>query len=144
MPDSDAPIHAFHLLRRRSFMKALPTILTGLLGTMLLCPSASAGPYEDCILNNVKDARTPVAVAAIRMACREKTTPIGCRNLVTPSLDEFLEKARPDNPGVSDTDLSGYWLEEYSSKRKSEFRKCVSDCEASSWWERTFGDCKFC
>jgi len=95
-------------------------------------------------LNNVKDARTPVAVAAIRMACREKTTPIGCRNLVTPSLDEFLEKARPDNPGVSDTDLSGYWLEEYSSKRKSEFRKCVSDCEASSWWERTFGDCKFC
>jgi len=123
-------------------MKAFPTILTFLLGTVLLCSSASAGPYEDCLLNNVKDARTPVAVAEIKKACREKTTPIRCRNLATPSLDEFLEKARPDNPGVSDAALSDYWRKKYSSKRESEFKKCLADCDASSWRERTFGDCR--
>jgi|SRR5713226_1035796 len=113
-----------------------------LLSVMLSAPTAVAGPYEDCILQYMKDARTSAAAAEIRKACRDKTIPVACRTLKAPSLDEFLDASRPVNANVSDTALTAYWQANYASRRETELKKCLADCEASSWWERNFGQCK--
>jgi hypothetical protein len=52
-------------------------------------------------------------------------SPISCQNMKTPSLDEFLEKARPGNPGRSDAALTDYWAQTYSRDREAEIKKCL-------------------
>jgi len=55
-----------------------------------------------------------------------------CQSMTTPSLDEFLEKARPKNPGHSDAALTDYWALTYSRDRVAEIRKCGGK---PSFWE---------
>src|SRR5258708_4349618 len=79
--------------------------------------------------------------------------------MAAPSLDQFLEAARPSNPGVSDADLSAYWktnyggdtavpvaapvapsgpsLESFLKKAKPE-NPGASDADLEAYWEQTY------
>jgi hypothetical protein len=89
-----------------------------------LCPAvpALAGPYEDCILANMKGVQDRLAANEIRRACREKTTPKKCRGLTakTPVVD--LHKT----PNFFD---------------KFDLDECLKECADASYWSRKFGEC---
>ncbi len=55
-----------------------PTLLAALVA--LPAAAALAGPYEDCILRNMKGVQAQAAAGAIMRACKEKTTPKKCRD----------------------------------------------------------------
>jgi hypothetical protein len=80
---------------------------------MLWYGVARSGPFEDCILQNMKGAQNPSAAAAIRAACEAKTTPVKCRQL--PTVDVFDRAIRD---------------------------ACIQECAAASWQVRTFGECR--
>lgn len=59
--------------------------------------SAVAGPYEDCILANMKGVQDRAAAFAIRQACETKTTPKKCRD------DELQKLTKLEQPTLSPT-----------------------------------------
>jgi len=130
----------------------------------LLLPSITvrAGPYEDCILKNMKGVTDRLAAVEVKRACERKSVPEKCRGrLATPTLNEWLEAARAKNPGVSDAELYRYWDRVYGPgiaqsgstaddsdrqsaqiKEQAAKQRCIDACKTASWWERTFGDCR--
>ena len=93
-----------------------------LLASALLASHANAGPYEDCILTNMKGINDRLAAAEVRRACIAKTTPVRCR-------DAELERRNAAQPA------GGIWID-FTRKQ------CIEECASASWWERTFGECR--
>jgi len=95
--------------------------------------TASAGPYEDCILQNMKGVQAQAAAGAIMRACKEKTTPKKCRGAELRSRFEGVGKENGprerfgNKPGAFDDLLS---------------TECLKECADASYWSRTFGDCR--
>lgn len=100
----------------------------------LLVASAHAGPFETCILENMKGVQAQAAAQAIYRACKEKTTPKKCRDgeLSKPRLVEFV-----DNAGNKSTTLASLAGESLREARE----QCLAACVTSSYWSRTFGEC---
>ena len=88
------------------------------------CQIATAGPFEDCILQNMKGVQAQAAAGAINRACREKTTPKKCR-------DSALQKP-------SAWDAVGTPSYEYVRQIREQ---CLAECTSASYWSRTFGEC---
>lgn len=68
------------------------------------------------------------ATKSTALAPKERETPAAparCANIGIPSVQEFMEKARPLNPGVSDAALAEYWTNEYSRNWEAELRRCL-------------------
>ena len=80
-----------------------------------------AGPFEDCILTNMKGVQASNAAIAIRQACQLKTTPKKCRDLPPPSTFVDLDK-----PNAFD---------------KYHKESCLAECGKASFWSRKFGEC---
>ena len=78
-----------------------------------------AGPYEDCILQNMKNVADRMAAAEIRRACRIKATPVKCR--------QYLPSAKAAEEGI--------W-------REFELDACLKECEQSPATERSRGECR--
>jgi hypothetical protein len=93
---------------------------------------ALAGPYEDCILQNMKGVQAQAAAGAIMRACREKTTPKKCRDseLGKPRWIENETKA----PWKT-------WAMPTAEALATDRESCLEECAAASYWSRTFGEC---
>lgn len=102
-------------------LACVPMVLGAALGIALtVSPSTSlAGPYEDCILQNMKNVADRMAAAEIRRACRIKTTPVKCR--------QYLPSAKAAEEGI--------W-------REFELDACLKECEQSPATERSRGECR--
>jgi len=99
----------------------------------VLAPAlVQAGPYEDCILQNMKGVQAQAAAGAVMRACKEKTTPKKCRGEITgasgyvfeDSKEKVVIKAAPGDSG-------------YTALQD----RCIRDCADASYWSRTFGEC---
>ena len=93
--------------------------------------SAQSGPYEDCILQNMKGVQAQAAACAIMRACREKVTPKKCRdaNLKAQVTSADNDKKPQERDWGSLINWDQFVLE------------CLKACASSSWWDRTFGEC---
>ena len=110
---------------------------------VLVCVSAGAiaGPFEDCILQNMKGVQAQNAANAIARACREKTTPSKCRDsnlrpTLTPSWGRMETDPATGKPQWIPLDYvtEGQFAEAYKA--------CLQSCADASYWSRTFGECK--
>ncbi len=146
-------------------MKRVLGILAVVLLTTMLPGQSIAGPYEDCILQNMRGVQAQAAAIAISRACAEKTTPMRCRDaqieqrLPTVSAGHFLDglpdatttkqaaKGKPqvkEFTGVLD-DFSRFGSPVPPSKSElisAERAACLQFCESASMWSRNFGECK--
>lgn len=111
--------------------------------------SAVGGPYEDCILQNMKGVSDRAAAFAVKKACEVKTTPAKCRDQQLRARLGQVPAAYSfdDLPTTNKPDFSAYGTlaptrpptdREVASAQK----ECISECAATSWWSRTFGECK--
>lgn len=93
---------------------------------------AVAGPYEDCILQNMKGVQAQAAASAIMRACKEKTTPKKCRDseLGKPRWIENETKA----PWKA-------WATPTAETLAVDRENCLEQCAEASYWSRTFGEC---
>jgi hypothetical protein len=105
--------------------------LAATLFLVIVVGNAYAGPYEDCILANMKGVQDRAAAFAVRQACEDKTTPKRCREGrlgITYTFEDTgkkeLAKLKRSHPSY---DLV--------------FEQCLADCAAASYWSRTFGEC---
>ena len=103
---------------------------------VLVCVSAGAiaGPYEDCILQNMKGVQAQAAAGAIMRACKEKTTPKKCREAVIRGNDPDFSKGGVLAP-FADLPVSPIYL-------KQLLDQCLVECATASYWSRTFGECR--
>jgi len=98
--------------------------------------TANSGPYEDCILQNMKGVQAQAAAGAIMRACKDKTTPKRCRRaaiqeqIAGMGLWEKFDAAGARKAGYSDDEISAYLTE-----------SCLKECATASYWSRTFGEC---
>lgn len=128
----------------------------------LFSAAALGGPFEDCILQNMKGVTAQTAAGAVYRACQEKTTPKQCRDGV---LRQIVEKERKDFPcshgyhsfvappspkpkkgGADWSDLVTDLLLPMCPQTDEQLladhkKKCHALCETASWWERKFGAC---
>lgn len=102
-----------------------------------IATSATAGPYEDCILQNMKGVQAHNAASAIARACREKTTPKRCRAAAL--KERIVDLDANKNSGMSAARGAGYSDEELEAFWKD---VCFKECADASYWSRTFGECK--
>jgi hypothetical protein len=98
---------------------------------LALAASAWAGPYEDCILQNMKGVSDRAAAVAVRKACEVKTTPKLCRDDANNMQRASFDVTGARKAGYTDQEIYVYLR-----------NLCVKECAESSWWSRTFGDCK--
>lgn len=96
---------------------------------------ATAGPYEDCILQNMKGVQAQAAAGAIMRACKEKTTPVKCRTLTTNPRPTLTDQASGTKPWERDWSKPNFF-------DQFDLDACIKECAAASWWDRTFGECK--
>ena len=91
----------------------------------------AAGPYEDCILQNMKGVQATNAANAIARACKEKTTPKKCRDAAI--MERFVPIAEDNKTPPSRT-----WAA-FDDFMKAE---CLKECAEANYWSRTFGECR--
>lgn len=110
-----------------------------------LATPANAGPFEDCILQNMKGVQAPNAAVAIARACREKTTPLRCRD---EQIVKRLEaRVRPYDGPVDQLKTPGFLryedvaVENRSDAIATERVACMRLCETASIWSRKIGEC---
>jgi hypothetical protein len=110
----------FH--RQSDLIGTYAELLAGLGAAALLAMTvpAVAGPYEDCILQNMKGVQDRLAAVEVKRACLQKTTPRKCR--------QFLTKSGSAQPRLN-------WID-------FDLDVCLADCAEASWWSRTFGECR--
>lgn len=97
-----------------------------------------AGPYEDCILQNMKGVQAQAAAGAVMRACREKTTPQRCRAA-------HLKSRFVDFEPVADKDKKpwdGLYWNKPDVPDQADLDACLKKCADASYWSRTFGECK--
>jgi hypothetical protein len=115
--------------------------IVGVVALVCVSAGAIAGPYEDCILQNMKGVQAQAAAGAIMRACKEKTTPHRCR-------DSILRPTLTPSWGVTETDPSTgkpKWVPfNYVSEGQfaADQKECLSSCADANYWSRTFGECK--
>jgi len=90
---------------------------------VLFFSSASAETYQDCIIENLQNTVDRAAVIAIKKACKDKTTPKKCREYLNNTRDYFQDTL---------DELAGIG---------TELERCLKECEESSFWARSFGEC---
>jgi hypothetical protein len=102
----------------------------------LLSASVAAGPYEDCILANMRGVQDRAAAFAVRLACETKTTPKKCRD---------AELQKPFKSEVTDVKTGATSFAdlirpapEYIEQLKAQ---CLAECSKASYWSRSFGEC---
>lgn len=108
-----------------------------LAGLALVPVLAQAGPYEDCILQNMKGVQATNAANAVMRACKEKTTPKKCRNIgyeVVNQPANFFDKF-----DVKGARKAGYQDPEIIAAMTE---LCLKECAEATYWSRTFGECK--
>lgn len=122
---------------------------------------ASAGIYEDCVLENMKGAANSAAVSAIRKACEVKATPTRCRDdALRPAVEKetsIREARRADEQRAIDRECDearakneicskygpGYFSVSAETEAWKEMRtRCLRECESATWYARKFGDCR--
>lgn len=102
----------------------------------LYVPAIWAGPYEDCILQNMKGVSDRLAANSVRLACKEKTTPKKCRGeelrrgIIGMDMWEKFDLAAARKSGYTDEELLAYLT-----------GACLKQCAAASFWSRTLGEC---
>lgn len=102
-----------------------------------LSSTVAAGPYDDCILANMKGIQSNAAAGAIMRACEEKTTPTRCR----PAEIERRWAAGRERQKQSSTEIAAVIADHHAQLLRAESEECKAKCAASGWWNRTFGDC---
>lgn len=114
--------------------RAITGLLTVAFALCCYSVNAVAGPFEDCILQNMKGVQERVAAQAVYTACKEKTTPKKCR-------DAALQKPIPmDVTDIKTGKVSNIMVEplEISGEMR---KQCLAECASASIWSRTFGEC---
>jgi hypothetical protein len=101
-----------------------------------------AGPYEDCILQNMRGVQASNAALAIAGACREKTTPYRCKAIqieqrIPPegAFDDLV-RSRGGKANIFDQ------FDSRADKINTEKSACLAQCATASYWSRTFGECR--
>lgn len=121
-------------------------IYTAMAVVAMLPGVAVSGPYEDCILQNMKGVTERAAAFAIREACEVKTTPKKCRgklqsNSGVAELAAKVDKGKRQHPGTKNLldklDFSFDSQEVQAALRET----CLKECSNSPWHSRTFGEC---
>ena len=134
-------------------MKRVLGILVAVLLATMLTGQSIAGPYEDCILQNMRGVQAQAAAIAISRACAEKTTPVRCRDAQIeqrlPPVSAFDDLTTPIAPRLNDVskpaDFSRFGTPVPPSKSElisAERATCLKFCESASMWSRNFGECK--
>ncbi len=146
----------------RKTMRALPSLSTNLavdylmpIAAALFMTPAFAGPYEDCILQNMRGVQAQNAAIAIARACTEKTTPFRCRDaqikqrIPEPSTNVFddlpdLPEKKPGKvrPYSGPFDPLNLFVPTRSKLITAERSACLRQCEEASFWSRKFGECR--
>ena len=107
----------------------------------LLVASAHAGPFETCILENMKGVQAQGAAQAIYRACKEKTTPKACRDKEVARRIEAQYGPPPSSSAGTRYAFDDLISEGYQNRIKTESDSCLKACATSSYWSRTFGEC---
>ena len=102
--------------------------------------STYAGPFEDCILKNMKGVQAQGAAQAIYRACAEKTTPKACRDKEIASRIEAQYGPAP-NPSTTRSAFDDLTYAIYQNQIKTETDSCLRRCATATYWSRTFGEC---
>ena len=102
---------------------------------------AFAGPYEDCILANMRGVQAQAAAFAIARACKETTTPQRCRE------SNLRPTMRPTwgNERFNAATGKKEWVPlDYVSDAQfnDDQQQCIRNCASASWTARTFGECR--
>lgn len=98
---------------------------------------AIAGPYEDCVLQNMKGVQAQAAAGAIMRACKEKTTPKKCREEALRSA--IVGQDYWDGRDLKAARAAGYTDEDLLAAAP---KYCLEACAAAGYWSRTFGECR--
>ena len=107
----------------------------------LLVTSTHAGPFETCILENMKGVQAQSAVLAISRACKEKTTPKACRDKEVARKIEAQYGPPPSSSAGTRYAIDDLIYEGYQNRIKTESDSCLKACATASYWSRTFGEC---
>lgn len=112
-------------------------------GMLIHSVNSQAGPYEDCVLDNMRGAKNKAAVYSIQTACLDKSTPRKCRDY----LPQHREKSL-DIP-LEAKGLTGmaYWraIADHAAQKEQFFenklKECLNRCTQSGYWDKMFGEC---
>jgi len=115
----------------KTTMKAVIAMMAALLPAIAL-----AGPYEDCILQNMKGVQAQAAAFAVQRACKEKTTPKKCRAAELRS--RFVDMEPVADKGKMPWERN--WGRQIAPDQ-TDLDACIKECADASYWSRTFGEC---
>jgi hypothetical protein len=106
---------------RRLSLKASSNLLCILIATVWIIQTILS-----LILPGMIEHITPKEMSTSALPAQPSDLARKCIHLPTPSLQEFLEAARPENPTVSDGSLTEYWTKTYLKGWEMDFRSCLA------------------
>lgn len=128
-------------------MKAFMFIF--LMMSSALPKSLLAETYEECLLENLKGVNNKSVMNAVRSACKRKTTPKKCREILDKPYEEFKSNETIGREFAADMDamIKGeleplkYIDQETIQRKETALQNCINECEREGMYSRHFGEC---